>query len=110
MSKNLVQIIKQAIELSQVLLEGFNAYSTADADDEKLAIIIEQSKQRERLLAALFSSYAKDQLAHYPTQLSEIASLDQQLLVEANALKNEMAKRVIKQKKNTKATNAYLSP
>jgi len=108
MSQSLIQAIEQTLEQSQGLVAAFNSY-VSDESDDNLTIIIERSEQRAQGITALFSNYSKDQLAQFPSQLSNIAVLDKQLIELGSSLKDVMAKRVIKQKRNKKATNAYTS-
>jgi len=108
MSDVLKQQIEDSIEQSNKLLEAFAQFEKDNSDDN-FAAVTELSQKRSQSLHQLFSQHQQTELAQYSQLLSTIAQLDQQLLSTATQQKSLMAKKVIQQKKNTKATNAYLN-
>ncbi len=108
MSSELQQQIELSIEQSNQLLDAFEQFHL-DNSDENLEKINSLSAQRDIALRELFSQHQPQALGLFSQQLKTIGELDKQLLSIANAQKSNLVKKVLKQKKNTKATNAYLS-
>ena len=94
------------VEHSDALLNEFCLFSI---EDSELDGIISQTKTRDKLLKQLFTQNSKSELARFPDLLNKIAALDSELVKHAEQLKATLAKKVIKQKKNNKATSAYRS-
>lgn len=108
MNSEFQQKIELVIEQSNELLDAFEQFHL-DNSDEYLEKINTLSVQRDSTLRDLFSQHQPQALGLFEQQLKTIGELDQQLLSIANAQKSDLAKKVLKQKKNNKATNAYLS-
>jgi len=108
MNNELEQLINQNIELSSALLDALLALEV-EYNDDSLAMVNSLSTQRAQALHTLFSQHQQSDLLQFSTLLTTIAQLDSQLIKLATKNKQLMAKKVLKQRKNTKATNAYLS-
>ena len=63
---------------------------------------------RDQAIKQLFQHHSQQQLPPYSALLQQVVDLDSQLQQLANDKKDMLAKSIIKQKRNTKATNAYL--
>lgn len=107
MSEEIKSQIEANIALSDALLEAFSQFEN-EKSDENLASLNTLTTQRTDSLRRLFDNNQSHSLAQYPQLLNTIASQDKLLVELATKQKSMLAKAVIKQKKNTKATSAYL--
>jgi len=101
-------LLADSIECSNKLLDALNNIEQQD-DDGYIEDIEALSVRREELLHQLFEQYSPESLVDFTAQLVMIEQLDKNIINAAQHQKKTLAQKVIKQRKNTKATSAYLS-
>jgi|GEM_PF-3130332 len=101
-------LLDDSIECSEKLLDALKKADSQDADDY-LEDIQALSARREQLLHQLFEQHSPAALVDCSAQLVMIEQLDKDIIKAAQHQKKTFAQKVIKQRKNTKATSAYLS-
>lgn len=102
------QNIERIIELSNKLIGAIKSVALNN-DDEKLPpLLADLASQRAIAIKALFSEHSDRELQQHSALLQQVVDLDSALQQISNTKKNTLAKAIIQQKKNTKATKAYL--
>ena len=94
------------IDLSSQLIISLNQVELDNSEfDPQIASL---QLARDQAIKQLFQHHSQQQLQPYSALLQQVVDLDSQLQQLANDKKDMLAKSIIKQKRNTKATNAYL--
>lgn len=100
--------IKECIELSDKLLSALSNESFANEADDDLQALHQLAQQRDKQITLLWEGYTELELVQHAESIEEIITLDKAIHAQALDRKSELAKKVLKQKSNNKATGAYL--
>ena len=104
-----IEKLTQIINLSNQLMVAINLVGSENESEDVLDDLKTIEQARKVAFMALFEGYSLDELQPHLTLLQQAVDLDFELKDLALQKKGVMAKAVIQQKNNTKATNAYLS-
>lgn len=99
----ITRIINETIEL----IDFIDNISTPIVEEESFPIIKSLLDIREKNIHQLFKSHSTEELTPFSNQLNRLNNLDKKLVNTAAQAKEVMAKQILKQKNNSKATNAY---
>lgn len=95
------------IDETNLIIKMIESLSSPIAEKGELEKIEQSMTQRDKLIHQFFKQCNNDELNYFSNQLIILKSCDEQMISLAIASKEQMAKQIIKQKKNSKATNAY---
>lgn len=99
--------ITRIIDETIKIIDFIDNISTPIVEEESLPMIKSLLDIREKNIHQLFKSYSAEELTLFSNQLNRLNNLDKQLINAAAQAKEIMAKQILKQKNNSKATNAY---
>jgi hypothetical protein len=99
----ITRIIDETIEI----IDFIDKISTPIVEEEIFLTIKALLDLREQHISQLFKDYSTEELSHFSNQFNRLNKLDKQLVTTADQVKEAMAKQILKQKNNSKATTAY---
>ena len=101
--------LHQLLELSIQLKAMVSAMDITADNEQILSQAAELVQQRDKAVRELFHAYSAEQLTGFSTILNEFVEHDEELQTISLAIKTNMSKQIVKQKRNTKAAKAYLN-
>ncbi|NRA61539.1 MAG: hypothetical protein HRU25_11635 [Psychrobium sp.] len=101
--------LHQLLELSIKLKAMMSTVDITADNEDVLSQAVELVQQRDKTVRELFNAYSAEQLTEFSTLLNEFVEHDEELQTISLAIKTNMSKQIVKQKRNTKAAKAYLN-
>jgi len=99
----------EIIESTKLTITMLNNLTAPLCEQDELDGIERLMKQRNDDIKQFFDQHTPSQLDNMHNLLDKFITQDNELTTLADNIKTKMAKLLIKQKKNTKAANAYQS-
>jgi len=97
----------EIIESTRLTITMLNNLTSPLCEQDELDDIERLLKQRHKDIEQFFRQHTPSELDQMHTLLDKFIAQDNDLTILADNIKGKMAKLLIKQKKNTKATTAY---
>ena len=97
----------QIIESTRLAITVLNSLSSPLCKQDELDNVERLLLQRSEDIESFFNQHSPLELGNMRDTIDQFLSQDKELTILADSIKRKMAKLLIKQKKNTKATNAY---
>jgi len=102
------QKIERLIELSNQIKAIFNSVDLAFDNSTNLELAAQLLEQRDREIREIFVLKNQQQLANHQILVNNFLQCDKELQQVSSALKSQMSKKIVQQKRKTKATQAYI--